>query len=211
LSKKVKTSIYLDPQLLEEIKIAVFLKSSVTDAIDAALRMWLEASKGRGPSSLRSLPETLEKKLQDHASTLGLPPVEILEKALLTYLAEGMGTPIGGVAGGSVVKNTGTTQLSEVIDWRIEAARAVLNSEHPIAATALEANIMTFHMAVEQYEASIDKRDAEAAGAGQLPPEEQAARLNEARAKVRRIRERLERLREHDARANKPVPHKRGA
>jgi len=90
-------------------------------------------------------------------------------------------------------------------------AAKVYNSGHPIAGAALEMNTLTFHLAVEMWEAQRDAAAVSSQEPSAVPRAELEQRLEAARNKHRQVRERLERLRADDARTNKPVSGKRKA
>jgi hypothetical protein len=108
----------------------------------------------------------------------------------------GIAKTLPGKYSGSAAGDQGQSE-----DWRVEMAREVLNSEHPVAGVALTANIISFGLLVRQQ--STHNHAA-------LDPEFRA-RIQKAREENERIRAAIEELRGKSARSGKPLPAKRGA
>lgn len=99
-----------------------------------------------------SIPENFAKILTTAAEKIGIPPLQLIENAVQGYLSAVSTVP----QNGGIVMNR-TTEYSDVTlqggDWRLVAAREVLDSTHPVAGPALLANIISFSMLVKAYEA----------------------------------------------------------
>jgi hypothetical protein len=123
-------------------------------------------------------------------------------------------TPSGVIASTSVVGNNTESSTGGIpnADWRIDAANAVLNSDHPVASVALTANIISFQLLVEQYEATREHERASRKTKGSaLSEAERERQLAAAKEQLGRIRERYERLRGNNERSDKPVRGPRSA
>lgn len=119
-----------------------------------------------------------------------------------------------GIASSLTIEKDTSTVAESTGDWRIEMASQVLGSDHPIAPAALEANILTCHMAVEMYEAQREKDAAAKLSSqevGSIPAEEQERRIATANERLRQIHQAIEELRRDHARNHRPVSSKRRA
>jgi hypothetical protein len=139
----------------------------------------------------------------------GVQISDAIEEALRQWLASKPETGVseikdsGGIAKTLPGKYSGSAagDQGQSEDWRVEMAREVLNSEHPVAGVALTANIISFGLLVRQQ--STHNHAA-------LDPEFRA-RIQKAREENERIRAAIEELRGKSARSGKSLPAKRGA
>jgi transposase-like protein len=149
------------------------------------------------------LTDDLKRRVKSAAAQRGITFKDAVADALREWLNAGKATggstkgkeiPVGVLTDTYAERNNESTapDQGKSEDWRIEMAREVLNSEHPVAGIALTANIISFGLLVRQQTRS-EVENADPATKERIRA---AAQENE------RIRAAIERLRSKSKRFN---------
>jgi hypothetical protein len=187
--KKINTKARLDVGFHKEVSHALIERHvSLDAAIQEGLRLWLDQESKSNEELLKICNERGEETTGDVTKTGDL--------AVLPKKGESISEKSGGIAHeGSKVETV--SKATGHVNWLLEMTEEVVTSDHPVAPHALKANIISFHLQVEAYEAQ-KQQNAYLSRENPVLPPEVAARAAEAAAEVDRIARALERLRKHD-------------